>query len=129
MRARAWTHLVKAIASRCECGLKSAARVHHDLYMILQLIMILIMVLILMLILSLRIMKMILILILLRSQSRSCRPSHLGTCLDARGFGLSNFGCEHLLEGVSDAVWWTAFYDVSVWQAMAQQLRKTAWAR
>ena len=61
--------------------------------------------------------------------SRSCWPSHLGTCLGAGDFGLCNSGCKYCLKRVGDAFWGAAFYDVSIRQAVAQQLRKTAWAR
>ena len=59
----------------------------------------------------------------------SRRPSHLGTCLGARDFRLSDLLCEHLLESVGDAIRRTTFYDCSVGQAMAQQLGKTSWPR
>ena len=60
---------------------------------------------------------------------RSCRPSHLGTCMGARDFGHSYLLVEHLAERVGDAFWRTAFYDGSVGQAMAQHLGQAAWAR
>ena len=63
-------------------------------------------------------------------QSRwSCWPSHLSTCFGAGDFGLCNFGSKYFLKRVGDAFWRTAFYDIPIRQAVAQQLRKTAWTR
>ena len=47
----------------------------------------------------------------------SRRPSHLGTCLGARKFRLSNLLFEEFSESLGDISWRTTFYDFSVGQA------------
>ena len=58
--------------------------------------------------------------------SRSAWPPHPSTRFGTGKLRLRNFLFEHILKSIGDAFRRAAFDDVSVWQAVAEELRKTS---